>query len=169
MKYSELAQVYEKLSSTAKRLEKTEILSEFLKKVPADETEEIVLLLQGRVFPAWDEREIGVAAKLVLRTISLSSGADAKKVVSEWKKTGDLGETAQNLLKKKQQSTLFTASLSVKKVFSNLQKLSSESGSGSVDRKLQLIAELLTSSSGLEAKYLVRTVIGDLRIGIGEG
>ena len=56
MKYSEIVAVYEKLDGTTKRLEKTAYLSDFLKKVPADSLAEVVLLLQGRVFPAWDER-----------------------------------------------------------------------------------------------------------------
>ncbi len=169
MRYSELADVYEKLDSTSKRLEKTEHLSEFLRKVGADETEAVVLLLQGRVFPKWDERETGVAGQLIVKAISLASGADAKAVESEWKKTGDLGNVAENLVKKKKQHTLASSELTVKKVFSNLRKLVEMTGHGSVDRKLQLIAELLTSAKGTEARYITRTVLGELRVGLGEG
>ena len=76
MKYSELVEIYEQLGSTSKRLEKTEHLSEFLKKAYTD-IEEVVLLLQGRIFPAWDEREIGVAAQLMVNAITIATGADA--------------------------------------------------------------------------------------------
>ncbi len=169
MKYSELADVYEKLDSTSKRLEKTERLAEFLRKVGADEIEAVVLLLQGRVFPQWDEREIGVAGKLVAKAISLASGEDAKAVESEWKKTGDLGNVAENLIRRKRQNTLASSELTVKKVFSNLMKLAEETGQGSVDRKLQMIAELLTSAKGAEARYITRTILGELRVGLGEG
>ena len=169
MKYSELVEVYEKLEGTTKRLAKTEYLSDFLKKVHADDTEEVVLLLQGRIFPAWDERESGVASQLMVKAISIASGADINQVEKEWKKTGDLGNVAENLVKKKKQHTLASSELTVKKVFYNLRKLAEESGSGSVDRKLQLIAELLTSAKGIEAKYVVRTILGELRIGLGEG
>jgi len=169
MKYSELVDVYEKLEGTTKRLAKTEYLSDFLKKVQADDTEEVVLLLQGRIFPAWDEREAGVASQLMVKAISIASGADINQVEKEWKKTGDLGNVAENLVKKKKQHTLASSELIVKKVFFNLRKLAEESGSGSVDRKLQLIAELLTSAKGSEAKYVARTILGELRIGLGEG
>ncbi|MAG15789.1 DNA ligase [Candidatus Woesearchaeota archaeon] len=169
MKYSELAEVYRQLSSTTKRLEKTEHVAEFLKKVHADETEEVVLLLQGRIFPAWDERELGVAAQLMAKAISLASGNEISSIKKEWKKTGDLGDVAENLIKGKKQHTLASSELTVKKVFSNLRKLAEESGGGSVDRKLQLIAELLSSSKGNEAKYITRTILGVLRVGLGEG
>ena len=169
MKYSELAAVYEKLDGTAKRLEKTEHLSDFLKKVPADCLEEIVLLLQGRVFPAWDQRDAGVAGQLMAKAISLASGSGMQAVEKEWKKTGDLGNVAENLIKKRTQLTLASSDLTIKKVFSNLRKLTELTGQGSVDRKLQLIAELLTSSGGVEARYITRTVLGVLRVGLGEG
>lgn len=169
MKYSELTEIYEKLGKTSKRLAKTELLSEFLKKVHGDETEEVVLLLQGRVFPAWDEREIGVASQLMAKAIAIASGIELAAVQKEWKKTGDLGDASENLLKHKRQHTLAHSDLTVKKVFDNLRKLAAESGSGSVDRKLQLIAELLISAGGSEAKYIARTILGELRVGIGEG
>src|SRR3989338_7058033 len=111
MKYSGISEVYEKLSSTTKRLEKTELLADLLKRVHADDTEEVVLLLQGRVFPMWDEREIGVAWQLMVKEISLASGADAHAVTKEWKKTGDLGNVADNLVKRKKQHTLASSEL----------------------------------------------------------
>ena len=169
MKYSDLVEVYERLGRTSKRLEKTGHLSDFLKNVHADDVEEVVLLLQGRIFPAWDEREIGIANQLMVKAISIASGADAHAVTKEWKRTGDLGTVAENLIKGKKQHTLASSELTVKKVFSNIRKLAEVSGEGSVDRKLQLIAELLTSSSGIEARYVARTILGDLRVGVGEG
>ena len=66
MKYKLLADLYQKIEGTSKRLEKTFYLSEFLKKVDVKDLDKLVLLFQGRVFPPWDERKIGVAAKLVL-------------------------------------------------------------------------------------------------------
>ena len=148
---------------------KTGHLSDFLKNIPEDPLEEVVLLLQGRIFPAWDEREIGVAAQLITKAISLASGNDIRSVEKEWKKTGDLGNVAENLIKGKKQRTLASSDLTVKKVFYNLRKLTETTGTGSVDRKLQLIAELLTSASGIEARYITRTVLGVLRVGLGEG
>ncbi|MEK6858150.1 MAG: ATP-dependent DNA ligase, partial [Nanoarchaeota archaeon] len=169
MQYSKLAKTYTELENTTKRLQKTHLLSEFLKTVSDDDLEHVMLLLEGRVFPAWDSREIGVAARTILKAISVATGKEAEKIEELWKKIGDLGKVAEQLMTKKTQSTLFSKTLSSIKVFDNLQKIATMEGEGTVDRKVKLIAELLTSSTPEEAKYLVRTIIGELRAGLGEG
>ncbi len=169
MKYKELAEVYAQLEGTSKRLHKTKIISDFLKKAPTDELGILVLLLEGKIFPNWDENEAGVAAKIILKAISLASGEPREKVEHEWKNTGDLGKAAQNLLGKKKQHTLVSHELTIKKVMENLRKLPKAEGMGSVDRKIQLLAELLTSASSTEAKYIVKAVLSELRVGVGEG
>ena len=169
MQYSKLVDVYEKLESTSKRLEKTAFAAKLLKETDTQLIPIITLMIQGKIYPAWDDRKIGVAAKLVLKAINLATGVDASKVEHEWKKTGDLGKTAENLVEKKQQQSLFRKDLEVNKVFGNLEKLSSLEGLGTVNRKIQLIAELLTSASPKEAKYIIKTVLEEMRIGVGEG
>ncbi|MCP3683478.1 MAG: hypothetical protein GY861_12395, partial [bacterium] len=169
MNYIELAEVYERLEATTKRLEKTYIISEFLKKIPEADLPQTTLLLEGRLYPAWDEREVGVASQLLLKAICVATGSDAAAVEKCLKATGDLGKVAEELSKKKKQVTLFSQQLTVKKVFNNLRKLSETTGAGSVDRKIQLIAELLTSSKPIEARYIIRTTLGDLRVGVGSG
>lgn len=169
MDYLELAKVYEQLEKTSKRLEKTFIVSEFLKSVPKDKVDKIILLLQGRVFPAWDETQLGVASKLVIKTIGIAAGTTPEKVEKKWAEVGDLGKVAAELLNKKSQSTLASQSLTVDKVFANIQKISGVEGAGSVDQKLKLIAELLSNASDVEARYVIRTVLEDLRVGVGAG
>ncbi|MFQ5475153.1 MAG: DNA ligase, partial [Candidatus Nanoarchaeia archaeon] len=169
MKYKLLTDLYQNVESTSKRLEKTYYLSNFLKQVPDQELEQVILLLQGKVFAQWDDRKIGVAVKLVVRAIQLATGIEAKKIEQEWKNTGDLGKTAENLVKNKKQGTLFSAELSVKKVFNNIQKLATVEGVGSVDLKVKLVSELLSSAKPREARYVIRTVLEDLRVGIGDG
>lgn len=169
MKYSELVELYERLDSTAKRLGKTYFLAEFLRKTSAEEIEPVILLVQGRVFPSYDEREIGVANQLVVKAINVASGAAAASIENEWAKTGDLGKVAESLIEGKKQSTLAATELTVKKVFDNIRKLTELTGQGSVDRKMQLIAELLSSAKGAEARYVVRTILGQLRVGTGAG
>ncbi len=167
MKYSVLVGVYERLEATSKRLEKTFILSEFLR--TADNLDKVMLLVQGRVFPNWDQRELGMAARLLVKALSVATGASLEKIESVWKETGDLGMVASELTKKKSQVALFSQPLIVQKVFDNLQKIAGMEGAGTVDRKVQLVAELLTSASPAEAKYIVRTILGELRVGLGEG
>ena len=169
MKYRELTEVYLSLEKTSKRLEKTHLIAEFLKKTPLEELNMVVLLLQGKVFPSWDERVIGVASRLVLKAINVATGIDTSKIEELWKETGDLGLVAEKLVSKKQQSTLFSQELSIKKVYENIQKLTEAEGQGTVEIKVKLIAELLSSAKPLEARYIIRTVLEDLRVGVGEG
>lgn len=169
MQYSKLVEIYEKLESTTKRLDHTHTISEFLKGISTDDLGTTILLLEGRVFPRWDEREIGMASKMMLKAIGVASGESKERINSEWKKTGDLGTVSYNLIKKKKQHTLGSHELTVKKVLNNLRKLVTIEGVGSVDKKIQLVAELLTSAKPNEAKYIVRTILNDMRIGVGEG
>ncbi len=169
MQYKQLVETYEKLEATSKRLEKINIITQLLKKTNLDDLQIVALLLQGKIFPGWDESKIGVASRLIIKAINVASGIDNKKIEVEWRKTGDLGNVAENLIKKKSQATLFSRDLSVKKVFENLRKLAELEGIGTVDKKIKLIAELLTSASPKEAKYIVRTVLEELRVGVGEG
>src|SRR3989338_3007319 len=105
----------------------------------------------------------------MLKSLSVATGISIEKIENEWKKHGDLGLVAEVLVKTKKQATLHSAKLTVKKVFDNIRKLAELEGEGTVDRKTQLIAELLTSAKPVESKYIVKTILGEMRIGVGEG
>ena len=169
MLYKDLATIYYELESTSKRLKKTSIIANFLKNVSDDEIEHITYLLQGLIFPLWDERKIGFSTQLMIKAISSSTGSSRKEVENLWEKTGDLGLVAESLIKTKLQRTLFSKKLTTKKVFENLRVLASLEGEGTVNRKISLVSELLTSASPLEAKYITRTVLDQLRTGVAEG
>jgi len=169
MDYSKLAEVYEKLELTSKGLEKTKILSEFLKKIKNSGNYEVVYLLQGKVFPDYNESELGISHQLGIKAISKATGNEEKNVVHEFKKLGDLGKVAEELMKKKKQHPLFSGKLTTEKVIHNLRKLPELGGKGTVEKKINLIVELLNSASGKEAKYIVRTFLGDLKVGVGSG
>ncbi len=167
MKYKKLAETYDKLSSTTKRLEKIDILSEFLKEVPKEESY-ILYLVEGNIYPNYDERKIGISNQLAIKAISKATGTSPEKVLYQWKKIGDIGEVAKKLTEKKTQSTLHTKTLTTEKVLENLRTLSEFEGKGTITKKLSLITELLTSAKSIEAMYIIRTLIGDLRIGVQE-
>jgi DNA ligase-1 len=169
MRYWELVKVYQKLESTSKRLEKTYFIADLLEKTPLEELPIVILLLQGRVYPVWDERKLGVAGRLVLKSITTASGINSGEVEEIWKRHGDLGLASEEIIGRKKQNTLFSQDLTLVKIFENLKKLADLEGEGTVDRKIKLIAELLTSAKPDEAKYIVRSVLEELRIGVGEG
>ncbi len=169
MKYIEIARIYHSLESTGKRLTKTDILSRFLKTIPKDNLHTVMLLLRGKVFFGSSEKKTGVSDRLVIKAINVTTGLDMPKILSQWKKMGDLGLVCEHALSNKNQLSLFSEDLTVSKVFSNLSKLSEITGQGSVDVKVKLIAELLSHAEPLEGKYIVRTVLEDLRMGVGDG
>ncbi len=168
MQYSEFANLYESLAKTSKRLEKVSILAEFLKKLKSHPLE-WVYLLKGRVFPDYDPREFGISDRLVIKAIAKAAGVSEIEIYKKYKKIGDLGELAEQFLGGRRQSTLFHSKLASDKLFINLKKLAEIEGKGSVDKKLSLISELLNSASGNEAKYIIRTLLSDLRIGVADG
>lgn len=169
MLYLELSQLYEKLEKTPSRLEKTQILSDFLHKIKHEKNLEIIYLLKGRIFPDYDERETGISEQLVIKALSKSTGISPEAVTKKWKSIGDLGKVAEELIKSKKQRTLSQHKLTVEKVLENLKKLPTLIGKGTVEKKMVLISELLTSATPLEARYIIRTLLADLRTGTGEG
>lgn len=169
MRYAELAEVYEELLTTTKKLEKSAIVAKLLEKTPPEILSKVVLLLNGEVYPGWSEEVVGVANQIMIRALAKSSGRTEKEVVDDFNKSGDLGLTAESILKKRKQTTLKKHTLTVDEVFDGIRKLAVEEGSGSQDRKLGLISHLLVSASPNEAKYIVRTILEDLRVGVAEG
>ena len=171
MKYSRLCETYEELENIPSRLKKISILSDFLSKLKElnDKDKEVIYLLQGKVFPDYSEKEFGISEKLVIKALSKASGVADKNIIEKWKKLGDLGEVSEDVMKHKKQDTLFSHPLNVNKVIDNLKKLPELRGKGAVEKKLALISELLTSANSKEAKYLIRTLLQDLRIGVAEG
>jgi len=169
MNYKPIAEILARLEATTKRLEMTKILKGFLEKVPKKDLKQVILLLRGTIFPESSEEVIGVADKLMIKVLTRASGLSEVEVIKAWKKTGDLGEVAENSMSDRRQQTLTSNELTVSKVFENLKSVTKQEGKGSIDRKIALISELLTNASPLEAKYLTRTVLGTLRVGIGTG
>ena len=169
MDYLDLVNIYEELEKTTKRLEKSDIISRLLKKASVEDLEQIMYLIQGKVFPNWDERKIGMSSKLALRAVTLATGASKEEVEKMLNKLGDLGKVAEELTKEKEQVTLVQHKLTVKKVFDNIRKLSVLEGEGTVNKKIGLVAELLTSAKPIEAKFIIRTVLEVLRVGVAEG
>ena len=169
MDYEELVEVYEQLDRTSGRLEKTDVIADLLRKTPTENLPRVTLLLQGKIFPSWSEKEIGIADMLMVKIISKSTGYSEKDVLSGFNKCGDFGQVIENMVGKKKQKTLFSKHLTVEKVFENLKELAGIEGKRSQDRKLQIVSELILSAKPKEAKYIVRTTLGDLRIGVAEG
>ncbi|MBI2232323.1 MAG: ATP-dependent DNA ligase [Candidatus Aenigmarchaeota archaeon] len=168
MRYSTLVQFYQRLESTPKKLEKRDILAELYRQCSEEELPKVVLLSMGTVFPS-GALELGIAGEMMKRVIARVSGTTDTQITKKYKETGDLGLTAEQFLKNRKQSTLGKRELSVEKVFENLRKLPEIGGAGSQEKKILLIAELLSSAEAAEAKYIVRTILSEMRIGVAAG
>lgn len=172
MEYSKLVELYEAMDSTTKRLEKTAILSDFLKMVGEEDPEnlpDVTLLSLGRIFPTWSEEELGIGSKLLMKAISLVVGVTPEEVEDQIRDSGDIGSASQELFQRKVQSTLFMRHLTIDKVHQNLVKIADITGGRSQYKKLEILRELLSSATPHEAKYITRTVLEELRVGVGEG
>lgn len=172
MSYNKMVDVYEALDSTTKRLEKTAILADFFANIGEMNPKllpVVTLLSLGRVFPTWSEEELGIGTKLLMKAIASVVGVKPQDVEDMQRDAGDIGQAAQNLFMKKKQATLFTRSLTIEKVHSNLVKIADISGNRAQSKKLEILRELLSSCSPTEAKYITRTVLEQLRVGVGEG
>ncbi len=168
MKYSFIADAYEKIEATTKRLEMTDYLVELLKKTPKDLIDKVVYLTQGKLYPNFVGIEIGVAEKLAIRAVARATDRDENEVAKDLEKIGDLGETTQKFLEEKAQVTIFQEPMTTQAVYETLDKMAKTSGPGSMEQKINLLVGLLTSTTPKEAKYIIRTVTGKLRLGIAD-
>ncbi|MBI2420956.1 MAG: hypothetical protein HYV38_02645 [Candidatus Levybacteria bacterium] len=165
MKYSGFSKYLEKLEATSSRLSLIEILSELFKKTPADEIEEIVYLIQGRIAPFFAPVEIGMAEKNVAKSLATAYKVPVEQVVKEFVKAGDMGLVAKQLsLKPKTKSS----NLTVSEVFEILTQIAKTSGEGTVEKRQSLLSGLLSKLDPISAKHLVRVPLGNTRLGIGD-
>lgn len=169
LKYERLVEVYSALESTTKRLEKTQILADFFSEVPSELLNIVTMMSLGRVFPVWSPEELGVGTQLLAKAISRVVGVTTDDVENQLRDQGDIGAASEVLFKNKVQTTFFTQALTIEKVYNNLRKIPKISGNRAQARKLSIIEELLASASPQEAKYISRTVLEELRVGVGEG
>lgn len=169
MKYAELADLYRRLEKTTLKTLKTKFVSDFLKKAPDELLDMIPYLILGKVFPDWDERELGVGEKLLIKAVSMATGVPEREIENSVRDTGDLGESVALALKKKKQKSFFSQPLTIKRVYDTFVKIAEASGQGSQDRKLKYLANLFMDAGPEEGKYLARTVLGTMRTGVAEG
>lgn len=173
LKYSLIADAYEKIESTSKRLEMTDYLVALIKETPKNLLCKIAYLTQGKIYPEYMGIEIGIADKTAISAIVKASGEKRGEVERLWRDIGDLGETTEKLLsteKSKQQTLSFNLkeALTVEEVYTTFIQISKASGKGSVESKVDLLTNLLIKAGAKEAGYLIRTVTGKLRLGIGD-
>tara|TARA_B100000809_G_scaffold210789_1_gene214237 strand:- start:1827 stop:3602 length:1776 start_codon:yes stop_codon:yes gene_type:complete len=168
MEFSTLAEIFQRMEKTSKRIELTDILVELLKKTPKEILPNVVYLLQGIIRPNFEGVELGIAEKLAIHAISKSSGLSIKKIEDDYREGGDLGLTASNILKLKTQTTFTVEKITVERVYDTLFKIAKLEGKGSQDLKIKYISSMLNDATPVEAKFVMKILLGTLRLGVAE-
>lgn len=153
---------------TSSRIALTDHLVNLFKKTPPEVIDKVTYLIQGKLYPDYEGIELGLAEKMVLRAIASSSGKDTSYLEKVYQQTGDLGEAAFEVMKSKSQSTLFSEPMTVERVYSTFDRVARTTGSGSQEMKLRMISSLLNDATAEESKYIVKFVMGQLRLGIAD-
>ena len=168
MKFSIISDAFQKMEVTSKRLELTDILVGLIKEIPEDVISKAVYLIQGKLRPNFEGVELGIAEKLVMKAMSKSSGIPLKKIEEDYNKGGDLGQTAENILKRKIQTTFSSETITLERVYETLLKIANLEGKGSQEMKIRYVSSILNDATPQEAKFILKILLGTLRLGIAE-
>jgi len=165
VKYEVVAEAYRDLEQASGRLMLIDRLASLLAQTPQELLPKVCYLCQGLVAPEFAAVDLGLAEKLALRAVATAASVEPADVVAAVREAGDLGHAAEQLL-------ATTAGnrepiLQVAGVVDTLHEIARAEGPGSQGRKLALLAGLLAAATPLEARYLLRLVTGNLRLGIG--
>jgi DNA ligase-1 len=165
VRYQIVAEAYRDLEAASARLELIARLAELFRQTPDELLPTVALLCQGQIAPDFAGVELGLAERLAARAVAEAAGAPAEQVLARVREIGDLGLAAEGLLADAAGDR--PPRLEVGTVFEGLHEIARAEGTGSQGRKLGGMVALLAEATPLEARYLVRTVTGNLRLGIG--
>ncbi|OGK52897.1 hypothetical protein A2970_00375 [Candidatus Roizmanbacteria bacterium RIFCSPLOWO2_01_FULL_44_13] len=166
MTFSELAKYFDRISQNSSRLEITRILAELFRKLTPEEIEKVVYLLQGRVRPAYEGIDFGMAEKMIVRAAINAMNLEKSYFEKEFKRLGDLGETLEHF--KKQYSSFEEREMKVTEVYDVFYKLATAGGTGSQDVKISLLSLLIRQLDAVSARYLARLPTGVIRMGFSD-
>lgn len=166
--FSEYAQDIEKENSNTG---KEKLVSEMLSKSDPQSIGIVARFIQGRKFPLKINKNLSFSTSLMRSAISEATGISEDEVKEKSAETSNMGELFDiyDITSSSGQQTLGNNKLMLTEVYDKFEKISSESGSGSQQRKVDLVVSLLSRCSPIEAEYLTRIILGKLSIGIGEG
>jgi len=162
MLFKDLSMFFKRLESTTKRNEMMVILADLFNKAKVEEIDKIIYLLDGRVAPPYEKLEFGMSEKLIIRSLAQAFLKSILDIENMYKEIGDLGEVAEKLAEEKEED------MEVLEVFKVLYDIALLSGEGSVEAKVNKLGYLIRALSPLSSKYVVRIILGRLRLGVGE-
>jgi DNA ligase-1 len=174
-----LAEAGECIAATTKKLEKIAIVAEYLKARTPEEASISAVFLSGRPFPVWEEATLQVGSRVLWRLVAELSGKSEGELTAAYREHGDLGDVAEAVLPastttahvgkgapaRPGRATPGSSALSLPEVAAKFREIAAARGAAA---KAALVRELLSQASSLEAKYIIKIMTGDLRIGLKE-
>jgi DNA ligase-1 len=170
--FKSLAELLEKVEATKKRLDIIGMTADFLKRLDAEEVEPVVSMILGRAFPKWSQKTLDVSWATLSGVLQRVTGVDWDVFREAFSGTGDVGAAVKAVFEKtkvKKQVLLLEKTLTITEVRHLLQSIAATAGSGSREKKERLIASLLSQASPVEAKYLAKIFVSEMRTGLYEG
>jgi len=166
MEFAHLARTFEELERTSSRLSLIELVTQLFRSIERpEEIQQVCYLMQGRVAPFYEALEMGMAEKSVAKAIALAFHSTQEQIEALYGKLGDLGLVAEQV---RNETNDPPASLSIDDVFEELRAIAHTSGKGAVESKSARLVSLLRQVDSVSARYVVRILLGNLRMGIGD-
>ncbi|MEM2806661.1 MAG: ATP-dependent DNA ligase [Candidatus Bathyarchaeia archaeon] len=167
-----LAELCERLEGMSRRVPAINLVADFLKSLEPDEVEPAVSMILGRPFPKWSQQTLDVSWATLSEIIKRITGVEWKVFLEAFNKTGDVGSAAKIVFescKVRRQAVLLEKPLTILEVRRSFEAIAETVGYGSKEKKERLVEALLSLASPIEAKYLVKIFIGEMRTGFHEG
>jgi DNA ligase-1 len=166
MKVSAFSTYIQQIEHTSSRLEITRILGELFRELTPDEIEKSAYLLQGDLTPRYKPLNFGMAEKMIIKAVLLALQVDKDTFNKEYQKEGDIGVVTEKL--KSERPSLTQNDIDVVTLFQRLFEIAGETGGGSQDKKIHMLAHLVNEVDPLTARYIVRIPAGTLRLGFSD-
>jgi DNA ligase-1 len=167
--FETLASLGERLEKTSSRLQMRDLIAQFLRELASDELQSGVRLLLGQVFPEWDARTLNLSWRSVLKAITHLTDASDREWQDVFEEAVDAGEAVRLLLERMGKTAPLSPSLSILEIYTTLETIAEARGKGSRQQKEELLESLLSRANPLEAKYLVKNILREMRHGVSEG
>jgi len=166
MEFAQLAHTFEELERTSSRLSLIELVTQLFRSIEQpEEIQQVCYLMQGRVAPFYEALEMGMAEKSVSKAISMAFHSTPAQIEALYGTLGDLGLVAEQVRNEAEDAP---SALSIDDVFEELRAIAHTSGKGAVESKSVRLVSLLRQVNSVSSKYVVRILLGNLRMGIGD-
>jgi DNA ligase-1 len=146
-----------------------DVISKVLPGLSPEELPIFVRFIMGRIFPDWSSQKLGIGPNLLFESVGYVVGIKKDSVIQRINKQGDVGKAVEELLSKKSQVSLSSHDLEIVDIYNKLISIAARGGATSQKEKMRMVKLLLGDASPLESRYLVRIMLEELRIGVGEG